>query len=174
LVQEGIDVALRMGRLADSASIARSIASGRHAVVGTPTYFARASEPLEPGDLAAREAVIYAQEGGAVWTFRRDGVERAVRVNGRLRVTAAEGVRAAVLANVGFTVVSEWMFTPELADGTVKSVLKDWELPPIDLWAVFPAGRAASSKARAFTNFVEEIMGRPPGGIERPPCQRSH
>jgi DNA-binding transcriptional LysR family regulator len=161
LVQEGIDVALRMGRLTDSTLTALRIASGRHAVIGTPTYFARAGEPSGPGDLTKHEAVIYAQQaGGAVWTFQRDGVERAVTVNGRLRVTAAEGVRAAVLADAGIAIASEWMFAPELAHGTVKAVLKDWELPSIDLWAVFPAGRTASSKARTFTGFVEEIMHR--------------
>jgi DNA-binding transcriptional LysR family regulator len=99
---------------------------------------------MTPGDLMAHEAVIYAQRGGgAVWTFRRDGAELAVTLKGRLRVTAAEGVRAAVLANGGIAIASDWMFAPEIADGTVKAVLRDWELPRSDLSAVFPAGRTA-------------------------------
>jgi DNA-binding transcriptional LysR family regulator len=162
LVQEGIDVALRMGRLADSALTARRIASGSHVVVGTRTYFARAGEPTAPGDLAAHEAVIYDQEGGgADWTFQRNGAEVAVRLKGRLRVSAAEGVRAAVLANAGFAIASEWMFAPKIADATVKVVLQDWELPRIDLWAVFPAGRTATTKARTFAQFVQEVMRLP-------------
>ena len=64
LVQEGIDVALRMGRLVNSSLTARRIASGPQVVVGTPTYFARDREPAAPGDLAAYEAVIYDQGGG--------------------------------------------------------------------------------------------------------------
>jgi DNA-binding transcriptional LysR family regulator len=117
-----------------------------------------------PGDLIAHEAVIYAQRGGgAVWTFRRDGAELTVTLKGRLRVTAAEGVRAAVLANAGIVIASEWMFTPEIADGTVKAVLLEWELPAIDLWAVFPAGRTATTKARTFTNFVQEMIHQPAG-----------
>jgi DNA-binding transcriptional LysR family regulator len=164
LVQEGIDIGLRMGRLADSSLTARRIASGRHAVLGTPAYFERAGEPTVPGDLIAHEAVIYAQRGGgAVWTFRRDGAELTVTLKGRLRVTAAEGVRAAVLANAGIVIASEWMFTPEIADGTIKAVLLEWELPAIDLWAVFPAGRTATTKARTFTNFVQEMMHQPAG-----------
>jgi len=164
LVQEGIDIGLRMGRLADSSLTARRIASGRHAVLGTPAYFERAGEPTVPGDLTAHEAVIYAQRGGgAVWTFRRDGAELTVTLKGRLRVTAAEGVRAAVLANAGIVIASEWMFTPEIADGTIKAVLLEWELPAIDLWAVFPAGRTATTKARTFTNFVQEMMHQPAG-----------
>jgi DNA-binding transcriptional LysR family regulator len=53
------------------------------------------------------------------------------------------------------------MFAPEIADGTVKVVLKDWQLPRIDLWAVFPAGRTATAKARTFTEFVREVMHVP-------------
>jgi DNA-binding transcriptional LysR family regulator len=164
LVQEGIDVALRMGRLEDSSLTARRVASGPHVVVGTPTYFARTSEPSAPDDLAAHEAVIYDQEGGgADWTFQRGSVEVAVTLKGRLRVSAAEGVRAAVLANAGMAIVSEWMFAPEIADGTAKVVLREWELPRIDLWAVFAAGRTATTKARAFTQFVQEVMRVPSG-----------
>jgi DNA-binding transcriptional LysR family regulator len=102
LVQEGIDVALRMGQLPDTAMTARRIATTRHAVIGTTAYFARAGEPRSPGELIAHEAVIYSPRGGgAVWTFHRDGAELAVTVKGRLHVTAAEGVRAAVLADAG-------------------------------------------------------------------------
>jgi DNA-binding transcriptional LysR family regulator len=164
LVQEGIDVALRMGRLSDSSLTARRIASGRHVVVGTPAYFEQTGEPTAPGDLAAHQAVIYDQEGGGWdWTFQRDDAEIAVTLKGRLRVSAAEGVRAAILANAGIAVASEWMFSPEIADRTVKVVLQDWELPRIDLWAVFPAGRTATTKARTFTQFVQEMMRVPSG-----------
>ena len=164
LVQEGIDVALRMGQLSDSSLTARRIASGRHVVVGTPAYFERTGKPTAPGDLAAHQAVIYDQEaGGQDWTFQRDDAEIAVILKGRLRVSAAEGVRAAVLANAGIAVASEWMFSPEIADRTVQMVLQDWELPRIDLWAVFPAGRTATTKARTFTQFVQEVMRAPSG-----------
>ena len=74
--------------------------------------------------------MIYDQEGGgADWTFQRDSAEIGVTLKGRLRVSAAEGVRAAVLANAGIAIVSEWMFAPEIADATIKVVLQDWELP---------------------------------------------
>jgi DNA-binding transcriptional LysR family regulator len=164
LIQEGIDVALRMGRLIDSALTTRRLVTGSHVVVGTPSYFARAGEPSEPSALLTHEAVIYDQGGaGADWTFQRDGAEIAVTLKSRLRVSAAEGVRAAVFAGAGLTITSEWMFRPEIADGTVKVVLEDWRLPRIDLWAVFPAGRTATMKARTFTQFVEEVMCVPMG-----------
>ena len=159
LVQEGIDVALRMGQLAESTLTARRIASAPQVVVGTRIYFARAPEPAAPSDLSAHEAVIYDQEGGGEdWTFQRDKAEITVTLRGRLRVSAAEGVRAAVLAHAGIAIASEWMFAPEIKDGTVIVVLQHWKLPRTDLWAVFPAGRTATTKARIFTQFVEELM----------------
>lgn len=159
LVHEGIDICLRMGHLIDSSLTARRIASVRHVAVGTLGYFAKAGEPTQPGDLAAHEIVIYDQAGGgSKWTFRRDELEVTVELRSRLRISAAEGVRAAVLADAGVAIVSEWMFAPEIADGIVKVVLKEWELPRIDLWAVFPAGRTATTKTRAFTQFVQEVM----------------
>jgi DNA-binding transcriptional LysR family regulator len=166
LIEEGIDVSLRMGDLEDSGLTARRIGQARRLVVGTPAYFRRAGEPHIPADLAARECVIYAKGPGRdVWLFRKDGSEISVAVQGRFRVSAAEGVRSAVLAGIGLAVASEWMFSPELAVGGVIAVLTDWAITPIDLWAVFPAGRVASAKARSFADFVEERLAAamPPG-----------
>lgn len=63
-----------------------------------------------------------------------------------------------MLADLGLTVSSDWMFAPELAGGAVRRVLKDWELPPVDLWAVLPTGRLASAKARALADYIESIL----------------
>jgi DNA-binding transcriptional LysR family regulator len=123
--------------------------------LGTPEYFERAGTPATPADLSKHQAVVYLQGEGSIWSFRRDSSEAAVKVQSRLKVTAAEGVRAAVLAHVGLTIASEWMFTPELRSGAVCAVLSEWSLPPLDLWAVFPTGRAATAKARAFVDFFE-------------------
>lgn len=159
LIDSGIDVALRMGSLDDSDLVARKISSCPRRVVGTATYFEHHGEPRIPADLAAHQAVIYdIGGGGTLWTFRRGAEESLVAVDGRLRMTAAEGVREAVLAGMGLAVSSEWMFAPELKLGTVRSVLRDWDLPPLELWAVFPPGRRASAKARAFVTFIESTL----------------
>jgi DNA-binding transcriptional LysR family regulator len=156
LIEEGVDVALRMGPLADSTSLtARKLASAQHHVLGTPAYFARSGVPATPAELAGHAAVIYTREGAGTWRFRQGATEVSVTVSGPLRVSAAEGVRAAVLADMGLTITSAWMFGPELESGAVQRVLTDWSLPPIDLWAVYPAGRMPSAKARAFAAFVE-------------------
>src|ERR1700692_4858854 len=158
LVQEGIDVARRRGKLLDSALTARRIGRCKRLVLGTPAYFDRAGTPSTPSELSKHQAVVYLQGEGSVWSFRRETSELAVTVQSRLRVTAAEGVRAAVLADVGLTIASEWMFGPELRSGAVRAVLLEWNLPPLDLWAVLPTGRAATAKARAFVDFFEHTF----------------
>ena len=157
LVAEGIDVSLRMGDLPDSTATARKIATGGRSIVATPGYLEQAGEPQHPADLASHQAVVYSQLGSA-WSFTQNGTELSVAVHGRVRVSAAEGLRAAVLADMGLAVASDWMFTPDLASGAVRRVLTAWSLPPIDLWAVFPSGRMATAKARAFAGFVESVM----------------
>lgn len=166
LREEGIDVALRVGDLADSSMTARRIASSPRAVLGTPAYFLAHGTPASPAELSRHAAVIYAQPGfGGSWTLRRDRVEVPVLLSSRLKLSAAEGVRAAVMADLGLAIASEWMFGPELARGEVVRVLTDWSLPPVDLWAVFPSGRMVSAKARAFVSFVEETLASASYGV---------
>ena len=159
LIDEGIDVAIRSGALADSAMKARKIAQARRLVMATPAYWAAHGVPATPGDLAQRPAVIYTRDGGgSAWTFRKDGTALDIVLQGRLRMSASEGVRAAVLAGLGCAVTPEWVFTPEILSGEIQPVMGDWVLPSLDLWAVFPAGRLASGKARAFAGFVEQCL----------------
>jgi DNA-binding transcriptional LysR family regulator len=160
LVEEGIDIALRLGALSDSGLTARKIAECRRVVLGTPAYFEKHGEPSCPTDLSKHPAVAYTLGGGAHWQFSNGTEDQSVLISGRIRVNAAEGLRAAVLAHQGLTLASEWMFAPELANGAVREVMKEWTLPNQDLWAVFPTGRMASAKARAFVEFVQGLMAR--------------
>jgi DNA-binding transcriptional LysR family regulator len=127
-------------------------------VLATPTYLARAGEPATPAELAGHEAVIFSRGQQGAWAFERSGAMVSVAVSGRLRVSSAEGIRAAVLSHGGLTIASTWMFTPELACGAIKSVLTSWTLPPVDLWAIYPAGRLVSAKARAWVDFVRSAL----------------
>jgi DNA-binding transcriptional LysR family regulator len=159
LVGAGIDVALRMTPLRDLSPIGRKIGRCRRLVVGTPPYFAANGVPQGPSDLASYQAVVYEQRlGGPTWSFRKGSTESAVTLAGRVHVSAAEGVREGVIAGLGLAIASEWMFAPELHSGSVISVLDDWSLPDVELWAVYPTGRHASAKARAFTGFVERQL----------------
>lgn len=158
LVEEGIDVSLRIGDLPDSSATARRLASSPRAVLATRAYLDRVGPPQSPSDLAGHESIIYTQGRSGTWRFKREGTEVSVAVNGRLRVSSAEGIRAAVLADMGLTIASRWMFAPELLSGQVCAVLNAWTLDPIDLWAVFPAGRLVSAKARAFADLVSAAI----------------
>lgn len=159
LLEEGVDVALRLGALSDSAMTARRIGRSPRAVVATPAYLARHGEPQSPSELIQHQSIVYNRAGsGTACMFQCGEMQEPVTLDGRIRVSAAEGVRAAVLADMGIAVASEWMFAPELANGQVRRLLPGWSLPAMDLWAVFPSGRKASAKARAFAAFVEALL----------------
>jgi DNA-binding transcriptional LysR family regulator len=160
LVEQGIDVALRMGKLLDSSMTAKKIATVPRSVMASPRYLEKYGMPTTPSDLGEHAAVIYSSNSApsGPWVFTQQDQALSVNIQGRIKVSAAEGVRAAVLADLGFTIASEWMFSPELASGEVVTLLNDWQLPPFDLWALFPTGRMVSAKTRAFVSFVEQII----------------
>jgi len=163
LLEEGIDLALRSGPLCDSSLVARKIATTDRFVLGTPEYFSRAGVPETPADLTRHQAVIYTLDrcGTDSWVFRKDSQEVLAKLPDRLRVSASEAIRTAVLHGMGLAVAPRWMFDPELAIGGVRPVLTDWELPESDLWVVFSGGRLANAKTRAFVRFVESILSAP-------------
>jgi DNA-binding transcriptional LysR family regulator len=116
LVEEGVDVALRMGPLTDPGMTIRKIAERRRLVMATPEYFERCGKPETPGELIGHQAVIYTRDnGGEAFTFRRGTEQTSIGLSGRVRISATEGLRAAVFAGVGLTVASEFAFSPELA-----------------------------------------------------------
>jgi DNA-binding transcriptional LysR family regulator len=159
LVEAGIDIGLRVGQLVNSALTARKIAQCERRVIGTPSYFKAAGVPRIPADLVRHQVIIYEQPLGCpTWIFRQGATEASVSLGGRVRLNTTVGVRSCVLADLGVAIASEWMFAPELKSGAVHAVLTDWLLPPVDLWAIFPTGRQASAKARAFASFIESRM----------------
>ncbi|MDF7660813.1 LysR substrate-binding domain-containing protein [Erwiniaceae bacterium L1_54_6] len=157
LVAEGIDICLRMGTLQDSGAVARKLATSQRSVLATKGYLSRYGYPKHPSELSQHEALVFSQLNDT-WQFSRGNEVENVVLKGRLHLSAAEGVRAAVLAHMGITVASDWMFSQEIADGTVERLVSDWTLPDIDLWAVFPGGRMATAKARQFAAFVETAV----------------
>lgn len=167
LVEEGAEVALRMGKLASSSLTARKIGQCRRIVVATPGYLDKHGTPEEPADLTAHAAIVLSRgEGGDQITFTRDGVSTEVVLQSRLRISALEGLRAALLSGLGLAVASEWILEEELDSGQVVEVLSDWSMPGLDLWAVLPGGaRHASPQARAFIAFVEEQLAATRYGV---------
>jgi DNA-binding transcriptional LysR family regulator len=159
LVAANIDAGLRLRPLTDSSLKARKLAQGDRVVVASPAYLSRRGAPVNPADLNEHEAIVYSQRsGGEEWLFNRGTSETLVRLQSRLTLTAAEGVRTAVIAGLGFAISSRWQFAPELESGEVVSLLGEWSLPSIDLWVIYPSGRLTSTKARVFVNWFEQII----------------
>ena len=159
LVEEGVDVALRMGPITDPAMTVRKIAERPRLVVATPDYIERHGRPDTPSGLIGHQVIIYTRDkGGETFAFERGTELVSVSLSGQLRLSATEGLRAAVFAGIGLAVASEFAFSPELKSNQVLAVLTDWTLPPTILSAVYPTGRLASNKARAFVKYVEECL----------------
>ncbi|WP_049621416.1 LysR family transcriptional regulator [Frateuria defendens] len=159
LLREGVDMALRVGSLDDSSMTARRLARSRRVVLASARYIERHGVPREPADLARHAFVIYTQSRTPRSLKLRRGEESVqVPLDGRLTVSAAEGLREAVLAGLGMASISTWVFAEELARGEVVEVLGDWSQPPVDAWAVYPSGHLPSAKARAFADYVEQLL----------------
>jgi len=149
--------------------MARRIGQCRRVVVASADYLAQHPMPMTPEDLEQHACIVFSRgEGGEQVTFSKAGITRAIVLRATLRISALEGVRAAVLTGLGLAVSSEWIFTDELADAMVCEVLTDWQLPPLDLWAVTPSARHTSPKAKAFIAFVEEQLASTPYGLGEP------
>ncbi len=160
ILSENIDVALRLGDLADSTSVtARKLATGGRYLVASPHYLQARKAPKSPADLPHHDAIVHAHAvGSEEWRFRKGTAEASVHVRSRIAFTAAEGVREAVLAGLGLAIVSRWMMSAELSNGRVTPLLQDWRLPNVDLWAVFPTGRMVSARARAFVDWFASTL----------------
>jgi DNA-binding transcriptional LysR family regulator len=105
MIEDGVDLALRMGSLTDSTLTAKRLAEVRRVVLASLPYIEKFGEPKSPKDLANYRAVIYdLGGGGSQWTFTRGPVQETIELNGRVHVTAAEGVREAMLAGLGLAV----------------------------------------------------------------------
>jgi DNA-binding transcriptional LysR family regulator len=163
LIEEGVDLAIRNGQLADSSLIVRRIAMAPFATVGTPAYFAMRGVPLTPTDLDAHACLIFAPLHEPLpWEFR-DGtrtIEHQPTAN--FRTADAEQIRAAVLADLGLAHGPVWAFAPEIASGAVRVVLADYAPGPLAISAVHPAGRRLPTKVRVFIDFLVEILANDP------------
>jgi DNA-binding transcriptional LysR family regulator len=158
LIEEGVDVAIRAGPLEDSSLVATHLATGRRQVVGSPTFWSNHADVVRPSDLAVLPFIAFGAAPGEVdWTFARDGASEHVRMTPCLRVSALEGVREALFAGIGFAIISGWSTSDAIGQNRAETRLETCRLPPVDLWAMYPAGRQAPACARAFTDFLRTV-----------------
>jgi len=153
LITEGVDVAFRFGSLGDSTATARRLGSIERVLVASTTYLRRAGRPKVPADLNSH-AIIAGPMGTDDWTFEKDGRRVSVRLEGRLVVSANEGVVAAAVAGLGIATTGIIATRKEIANRSLVRVLPDWQMGSVDVHAVFPAGRAVKPAARALADHI--------------------
>jgi len=155
LVAEGVDMALRLGPLADSGFGVRLLGKAPRLVVAAPAYLAKRGTPKTPAELSSHDCIAGpGLSGRGGWRFTRSGAVTAIAVEGRVQVATADGVIACVKAGLGIAVASRWMCRAELQTGELVSILSDYQLESVELHAVYPAGRRPSVKVRAFSDYL--------------------
>jgi DNA-binding transcriptional LysR family regulator len=155
LVEEGFDVAVRIGQLGDSSLVARKLAAVRLVTCAAPDYLARAGTPAGPEDLADHEAIIDTNAAEpALWRFAIDGRTQEVRVQGRLRFSGARSCVAAAQAGFGVVRAPAFAAADDLREGRLKALLCAFEPELIHVHAVYPHARHLAPKVRAFVDFL--------------------
>jgi DNA-binding transcriptional LysR family regulator len=155
LVAEGVDMALRLGKLADSGFGTRKLASVPRLLVAAPAYLEKRGMPVALVDLAGHDCIFGPGASGRKgWAFLDGETERLVTLSERFNVGSAEGVIALAKAGLGVAVASLWMCRAELAAGDLVPILSECSLAPAEVHAVFPAGRQPSRKVRVLTDYL--------------------
>lgn len=159
LIEEGVDLAIRIGELRDSSLIAKRLGSSPRRTLASAAYLDRRGEPLAPDELAQHDCVVFTV-GSAPRAWRYEGVDRPIELTprGRVRANDAETVRRAVLSDLGIALAPTWLFADELAAGTVRAVMPGYQAAPMPIHAVFPATRRAPSKVRVAVDFLTETF----------------
>lgn len=155
LIEEGLDVALRIGQLPDSTLSALRVGAVRRVTVAAPGYLARATTPQTPAALSEHRIVFSSAAGDApAWAFVRRGKRNTVRVEPALRVNTMSAAIDAAIAGWGVTRVLSYQVADAIASGALVEVLQDDEdrLMPIHL--VHAEGRRAAAKIRTFVDFA--------------------
>lgn len=171
LIEQGIDVAVRIGELSDSSLVARRIGTTRRVVVAHRKYLRNLPSglepPLTPEDLSSHNCLVYTETASRnAWFFTAgpgaiepSGTTRVVHVQGNLQTNSSEVMRAALLAGMGIGYSPTWLLEEELASGELQRLLPKWEAVPMPIHLVSPQQRKHSAKVKAFAEFASGQLG---------------
>jgi len=156
LVAQGIDVALRLGKLADSTLGARSLGINPWVIVASPQYVREHGAPRGPQDLARHSVLIYSSvQGNDLWRLRSNtGEAFTVPVQGKLRSNNLSAVLAAARSDLGIAALPWYVAADSLESGSVTQVLPDYHLPEQEIHAVFPSPKLVPSKVQTFIGYL--------------------
>ncbi len=161
LIDNGIDVALRIGTLDNSGLVARQLGTVQRVTLASPGYLERRGEPGMPEELAGHELILgTAVRGLAEWRYRTEEGEQVVRFTPRLQMNEVEGVLHAAREGFGIARALSYQAAPDLEAGTLRRVLSPYEPEAVPVQLVFPGARHMAPRVRAFVDFaVEEFSG---------------
>lgn len=161
LVEQGIDVAIRMGRLADSTLGARYLGINPWVVVGSPDYLAARGVPQTPADLDRHDALVYSTvQGDARWLFSgADGQPQPTAVRGPLRSNNLSALLVAARGGMGLAALPWYVAHESVRSGAVRPVLTDWSLPSQEIHAVYPSPRQVPAKVSGFIEWLQGEIG---------------
>ncbi len=159
LVEEGMEVAVRIGPLPPTTLLARSLGSVRTLPVATPAYLARHGRPEQPTELARHACIVYRNAPHwRRWEFESEHGRQSVEVRGPLRVDDPEAMYAAVVADLGIALVPDWVVGDDVANGRVEQLLPEHYPIALPLNVVFPRTRFLSQRARSFIDFLDREL----------------
>ena len=162
LVDEGVDIALRVGNLSDSSLIATRVGGDvRRVVVGSPAYLERHGVPAEPSALKAHRIVAFANFGPESWAFAPapgSAAPRVVQFAPRLTVNTVPAARRSAVAGLGLTRLYSYHVAEAVQAGELRVVLADAEHPALPVHLLTPPGRVSMPKVRAFLDFAAPRM----------------
>jgi len=155
LVTEGLDVAVRIGALADSGLVARSVGRVRAVVFASPHYLARRGRPRTPRDLTNHDIVFISRRPSSIeWRFRVSGRNQAVRLKPRLMVTDVEAALAAVKSGRGIGRTLSYQVADDFSSGALVRLLPEFEPPPRPVQLVVPSARHMLPSVRSFLDHA--------------------
>ncbi|EIK96262.1 LysR family transcriptional regulator [Pseudomonas sp. M47T1] len=161
MVDEGIDVAVRIGALPDSSLTAIPVGTLRRMVCATPAYLAEHGVPRHPDELRQHSTIsTSAAERPPHWAFRIDGQDYAVDVGSRLSLTSFQAAIHAAVQHWGLTQVPHYQIREHLRSGKLACVLEAFEIVPEPVHVVYSEGRRGSSKVRSFVDFCVGALRR--------------
>ena len=165
LIEERIDLAIRLGSLQDSSYIARKVAGMRFHVCATPDYLARHGTPTDPVELRTHNCLLFPRSGYDLdWLFRdRDGEVTTVPIQGRYLVTNSQAIRQCALAGMGIALLPDWLVREELAAGELVDLFPVHEVTATDfdsaVWLVYPSREYLALKVRAVMDLLLQRLG---------------
>ncbi len=162
IVDEGIDLAIRIGDIGPQSLIGRKIGAAELVCCASPAYLEANGTPRTPDELAQHSCLIYSyMASGNAWRFRDDqGAERTVRVSGAVHANNGEMLTTLAAAGMGIALEPDFIVAPQLASGALVPILRGYTAPSAAIYAVYASRRHLSAKVRAFVDFLAVRFGR--------------